>query len=107
MKRLYIAAYHQSKFGKLMGMTVPEIVKGAVEGACGEISAAPAQIDVGSIGATCNFSLNEQGLLAGLVAGIAQAVQHLDQPRRLQDEARSETQRTPVDAGRDHPALAL
>ena len=70
MKRLYIAAYHQSKFGKLMGMTVPEIVKGAVEGACGEISAAPAQIDVGSIGATCNFSLNEQGLLAGLVASV-------------------------------------
>src|SRR3989304_1673171 len=55
MKRLYIAAYHQSKFGKLMGMTVPEIVKGAVEGACG---------------APCNFSLNEQGLLAGLVASV-------------------------------------
>src|SRR3989304_2287196 len=70
MKPLYIAAYHQSKFGQLMGMTVPEIVRGAAGGACGEISAAPAQIDVGSIGATCNFSLNEQGLLAGLVASV-------------------------------------
>ena len=27
MKPIYIAAYHQSVFGKLMGMTVPEIVK--------------------------------------------------------------------------------
>jgi len=26
MKPLYIAAYQQSKFGKLMGMTVPEII---------------------------------------------------------------------------------
>ena len=25
-KPVYIAAYHQSRFGKLMGMTVPEIV---------------------------------------------------------------------------------
>jgi len=27
MKRTYIAAYHQSKFGKLMGMPVPEILR--------------------------------------------------------------------------------
>ena len=65
MKPLYIAAYHQSVFGKLMGVTVPEIVRGAVAGACGEIGVEPRAIDVGSIGAVCNFSLNEQGLLAG------------------------------------------
>ena len=70
MKRLYVAAYHQSKFGKLMGMTVPEIVEKAVTGACGEIGAEPRALDVASIGATCNFSLNEQGLLAGLVAMV-------------------------------------
>jgi len=70
MKRLYVAAYHQSKFGKLMGMGVPEIVRSAVEGACGEIGAEARALDVGSIGATCNFSLNEQGLLAGLVAMV-------------------------------------
>ncbi len=29
MKPVYIAAYHQSVFGKLMGMTVPEIVEKA------------------------------------------------------------------------------
>jgi acetyl-CoA acetyltransferase len=70
MKRLYVAAYHQSKFGKLMGMTVPEIVQKAVLGACAEIRVEPAAIDVGSIGAVCNFSLNEQGLLAGLMAMV-------------------------------------
>jgi acetyl-CoA C-acetyltransferase len=70
MKRLYVAAYHQSKFGKLMGMTVPEIVGSAVTGACGEIGVEPRALDVASIGATCNFSLNEQGLLAGLVAMV-------------------------------------
>ena len=70
MKRIYIAAYHQSKFGKLMGMTVPEIISNAITGACKEIRAEPAALDVGSIGATCNFSLNEQGLLAGLMAMV-------------------------------------
>ncbi len=69
-KRVYIAAYNQSKFGKLMAMTVPQIVKNAVEGVCRVISAPPSAIDVGSIGAACNFSLNEQGLLAGLMAMV-------------------------------------
>jgi acetyl-CoA acetyltransferase len=68
MKKVYIAAYHQSEFGKLMGATVPQIVRSAVEGACGEIGVEPGALDVGSIGAACNFSLNEQGLLAGLMA---------------------------------------
>jgi len=68
MKPIYIAAYHQSKFGKLMGMSVPDIIASAVLGVCREIDAPPSALDVGSIGATCNFSLNEQGLLAGLMA---------------------------------------
>ena len=70
MKPVYIAAYHQSKFGKLMAMTVPDIVKNAIEGACNDIGVEPSALDVGSIGATCNFSLNEQGLLAGLMAMV-------------------------------------
>ena len=68
MKRIYIAAYHQSKFGKLMGMTVPAIIHNAIEGVCREIDVPASALDVASIGATCNISLNEQGLLAGLVA---------------------------------------
>jgi acetyl-CoA acetyltransferase len=70
MKQIYIAAFHQSKFGKLMGMGVPEILSNAVQGACAEIGVEPAALDVASVGAACNFTLNEQGLLAGLVASI-------------------------------------
>ncbi len=70
MKPVYVAAYHQSVFGKLMGMGVPEIVANAVTGTCKEIGVAPSALDVASIGATCNISLNEQGLLAGLVAQV-------------------------------------
>ena len=70
MKKIYIAAYHQSKFGKLFEKTVPEIVTDTVNETCAEIGAEPQMIDVASVGATCNFSLNEQGLLAGLVAMV-------------------------------------
>jgi acetyl-CoA C-acetyltransferase len=70
MKKIYIAAYHQSKFGKLLGMTVPQIVEKAVLDVCAEARCEPAALDLASIGATCNFTLNEQGLLAGLVAMV-------------------------------------
>jgi acetyl-CoA C-acetyltransferase len=69
-KPIFIAAYHQSKFGKLLNLPIPEIVNNAVIGACKEASIEPSSIDVGSIGAACNFSLNEQGLLAGLMAMV-------------------------------------
>jgi acetyl-CoA acetyltransferase len=68
VKKIYIAAYHQSKFGKLFDKTVPEIVTDTVTETCAEIGAEPQAIDVASVGATCNFSLNQQGLLTGLVA---------------------------------------
>jgi acetyl-CoA C-acetyltransferase len=70
LKPVYIAAYHQSVFGKLMGMTVPEIVANAVARTCGEIGVEASALDVASIGAVCNISLNEQGLLSGLVAQV-------------------------------------
>jgi acetyl-CoA acetyltransferase len=68
MKPIYIATFHQSKFGKLMGMTVPQILDNAIRGACRQISVEASVLDVGSVGAACSFSLNEQGLLAGLMA---------------------------------------
>ena len=37
VKPIYIATFHQSKFGKLMGMTVPQIVDSAIQGACRQI----------------------------------------------------------------------
>jgi acetyl-CoA C-acetyltransferase len=68
VKKIYIASYHQSKFGKLMGMTVPEIVDTAIQQGCRQINVPASALDTGSIGAACNFSLNQQGLLAGLMA---------------------------------------
>ena len=69
-KTVYIAAYNQSKFGKLMAMTVPQIVRNAIESVCRQISVTPGAIDVGSVGAACNFTLNKQGLLSGLMAMV-------------------------------------
>jgi acetyl-CoA C-acetyltransferase len=69
-KPVYIAAYNQSKFGKLMDMTVPQIVSNAVTGVCEQIKVAPSSIDVGAVGSACNFTLNKQGLLSGLVATV-------------------------------------
>ena len=69
-KPIYIAAYNQSKFGKLMDMTVPQILSNAVTGVCEQIKASPSSIDVGSVGSACNFTLNRQGLLSGLVATV-------------------------------------
>jgi len=70
MKKIYIAAYHQSEFGKLMSMTVPAIVRASVEGACAEIGVPADALGTASIGAACGFTLNGQGLLAGLVADV-------------------------------------
>jgi len=70
MKRVYIVAYHQSKFGKLLGMTVPEIAKNAIESVCKEINVDASLLDVGSVASACNMSLNEQGLVSGLAASV-------------------------------------
>ena len=70
MKPIYIASYHQSPFGKLFDVSVPQIIERAVTGACKEIGAEASAIDVGSVAAACNFTLNEQGLLAGLMASV-------------------------------------
>src|SRR5215472_2241715 len=69
-KTVYIAAYNQSKFGKLMDMTVTQIIREAIDGVCRQISITPAAIDVGSVGSACNFTLNKQGLLSGLMAMV-------------------------------------
>jgi acetyl-CoA acetyltransferase len=70
MKRIYVVAYHQSKFGKLLGMTVPEIAKNSIESVCKEINTDPSLLDVGAVGAACNISLNDQGLVSGLAASV-------------------------------------
>ena len=68
MKKIYIAAYHQSKFGKLLTLAVPEIIDTAIQQVCSKINVPASALDTGSIGAACNFYLNQQGLWAGLMA---------------------------------------
>ncbi|WP_263357404.1 thiolase family protein [Acidicapsa ligni] len=70
MKPIYIAAYHQSRFGKLLSLTQAEMIRLAVTDTCAEIGITADQLDSGSIAAACNFSLHQQGLLAGLLAGV-------------------------------------
>jgi len=70
MKPIYVAAYHQSPFGKLLDVSVPLLIERAVTCTCREIGIEPFAIDVGSVAAACNFTLNQQGLLAGLMASV-------------------------------------
>jgi acetyl-CoA C-acetyltransferase len=70
MKKIYIAAYHQSKFGKLFAMGVPEIVTRTVTETCDAISGDPAALDVATIGAAGSASFNQQGLCSGLAAAV-------------------------------------
>ncbi len=69
-KKIYIAAYHQSRFGKLLGLGVPEILRLAAAETLAEAKADAHAVDTAAVGAVCNISLNEQGLLAGLVAMV-------------------------------------
>ncbi len=66
----HIAAHHQSTVGKLFALSVPESISNAVTDVCAAIDAGPLVLDVGSIGTTCNISLNRQGLLTGLMAKV-------------------------------------
>lgn len=70
MERIYIAGYHQSVFGKLFDLSVADMIRKAVDGACTDAGTDPTALDVASVGAACNVSLNDQGLLAGLVAMV-------------------------------------
>ena len=53
MKPIYIAAYHQSKFGKLLALTQEQMIASAVAGVCAEIGVTADMIDSGSIAAAC------------------------------------------------------
>ena len=70
MKTSYVAAYHQSKFGKLLGLTSPQVMARGVTECCAEINPPASALDFGSVAAPCNFTLHQQGLLAGLMAMV-------------------------------------
>ncbi|HSM50704.1 MAG TPA: hypothetical protein VLA75_04810, partial [Thermoanaerobaculia bacterium] len=70
MKPIYVAAYHQSPFGKLGALGVPEILRRAAEETCAAAGAPPSAVDCATVGAACNLPRNRQGLLSGRVAGV-------------------------------------
>lgn len=69
-KRIFVIGYHQSPFGKLGAMTVPRIVEEAVKGAAADAGIPVASIDVASVAGLLTAMLQDQTLLAGLVAAV-------------------------------------
>jgi hypothetical protein len=70
MKAVYVAACHQSSFGTLLDVSGPQIVERAVTCACREVGIEPAALDLGSFCGRLQLHLNEQGLRAGMMAGV-------------------------------------
>src|SRR5450755_787628 len=68
MKPIYIATFHQSRFGKLMGMPVPQILDAAIQGACRQVGVPASALDVASVGPACSCPHTVQVLRGGLVA---------------------------------------
>ena len=70
MTPIYVAAYHQSPFGKLYGVGLTEMVKRAIEELVAEAGISAALIDCGAVGSACSVALNGQGLLGGIAAMV-------------------------------------
>lgn len=68
LKPIYVVGYHQSPFGKLGAMTVPEIVHKAIDGLAASATVSMDNVDVASVGSMLAPVLLEQTLLAGVVA---------------------------------------
>jgi acetyl-CoA C-acetyltransferase len=67
-KRIFIAGYHQSAFGKLGAMTIPEMVEKALSGLCESARISLEQVDCASVACCLGPLLHSQCLVAGLVA---------------------------------------
>lgn len=69
-KRIFVIGYHQSPFGKLGAISLPGIVHEAVTGAAGDAGIPVEAIDVASVAGLLTALLQDQTLLAGLVAAV-------------------------------------
>lgn len=67
-KRIFIAGYYQSPFGKLGAMTVPEMIHNAIHGLIDQSKISLEVVDVASVAGLLTGQYCEQVLLAGLVA---------------------------------------
>ena len=70
MKNIYIAAYHQSEFGKLGHLTQEQMLAAATAGVCSQLGITAVLLDSASIAAVCSAALHQQGLLSGLLASF-------------------------------------
>lgn len=67
-KRIFVIGYHQSPFGKLGALTVPEILHRALTELSESAKVPLESVDVASVGGLLAPVLQDQTLLAGLVA---------------------------------------
>ena len=69
-KRIFVVGYHQSPFGKLGAMTLSEMIHDAVLGTAADACVPTDAIDVASVAGLLTPLLQDQTLLAGLVASV-------------------------------------
>ncbi len=69
-KRIFVIGYHQSPFGKLGAMTLTQIVHEAVTGAAADAGVPVEAVDVASVAGLLTPLMQDQTLLAGLVAAV-------------------------------------
>jgi acetyl-CoA C-acetyltransferase len=70
MKGIYLVGYHQSKFGKLLGMRLKEMLGNATTGVLDTVGATTEVVDTVGVAGCCTAMLNDQMLLSGLVAQV-------------------------------------
>ncbi len=70
MKGIYLVGYHQSKFGKLLGMRLEEMLRNATTGVLDTVGATTEVVDTVGVAGCCTAMLNDQMLLSGLVAQV-------------------------------------
>jgi len=70
MNGIYLVGYHQSKFGKLFDKTLEQMMSEAALGALEPLGAETSVVDTIGVAGCCTSLLNDQMLLAGLVAQI-------------------------------------
>lgn len=70
MKGIYLVGYHQSKFGKLLGMRLEEMLRNATTGVLDTVGATTEVVDTVGVAGCCTALLNDQMLLSGLVAQV-------------------------------------
>jgi len=70
MTKVFIVGYHQSEFGKLFDLTLEQMFAKAADGVLAQVGATPEVVDTVGVAALCAPLLNDQTLLAGLVADL-------------------------------------